>query len=117
MLELSARGVTTDQVMRLKNMYEAGQIDTGTTTTTMGDMNTSRLRDGLTGTNMMGYGMYGGMMYPGNDSLMYSSNMLYPMGMYGLQNSMVKPEDMVFGRNIFTNRILHRTTDWDRVTK
>ena len=106
MLELSARGVTTDQVMRLKNMYEAGQIDTGTTTTTMGDMNTSRLRDGLTGTNMMGYGMYGGMMYPGNDSLMYSTNMLYPMGMYGLQNSMVKPEDMVFGRNIFTNRML-----------
>lgn len=106
MLELSARGVTTDQVMRLKNMYEAGQIDTGTTTTNMGDMNTSRLRDGLTGTNMMGYGMYGGMMYPGNDSLMYSSNMLYPMGMYGLQNSMVKPEDMVFGRNIFTNRML-----------
>lgn len=79
MLELSAKGVTKEQALRLKHMYESGQISGGEAETGIQDMN-GRLREeqsmAAEGTMNM-------------DAAQTSTN-----------------ENEVFGRNIFTNKNL-----------
>ena len=81
MVELSARGVTKEQALRLKNMYESGQIAGGGAQTGVQDIN-SRMRQ---------------------------EQAMAAEGTMGLDAAAVAETtrgDEVFGRNIFTNKNL-----------
>lgn len=81
MVELSARGVTKEQALRLKNMYESGQIAGGGAQTGVQDIN-SRMRE---------------------------EQAMAAEGTMGLDAAAVAEStrgDEVFGRNIFTNKNL-----------
>ena len=81
MVELSARGVTKEQALRLKNMYESGQIAGGGAQTGVQDIN-SRMRQ---------------------------EQAMAAEGTMGLDAAAVAEAtrgDEVFGRNIFTNKNL-----------
>lgn len=81
MVELSARGVTKEQALRLKNMYESGQIAGGGAQTGVQDIN-SRMRQ---------------------------EQAMTAEGTMGLDAAAVAETtrgDEVFGRNIFTNKNL-----------
>lgn len=81
MVELSARGVTKEQALRLKNMYESGQIAGGGAQTGVQDIN-SRMRE---------------------------EQAMAAEGTMGLDAAAVAEAtrgDEVFGRNIFTNKNL-----------
>ena len=112
MMELSAKGVSRDQVLRLKKMYESGQIGAGTEELRNTNSD-SRLRkeylrkDTKAGKN--GYNMGGSMNGYGimpTDSAMYAGDTYILVDEYGKPIKPVNPEDQVFGRNIFTNENL-----------
>lgn len=81
MVELSARGVTKEQALRLKNMYESGQIAGGGAQTGVQDIN-SRMRQ---------------------EQAMAAEG---TMGLDAATVAEATREDEVFGRNIFTNKNL-----------
>lgn len=81
MVELSARGVTKEQALRLKNMYESGQIAGGGAQTGVQDIN-SRMRE---------------------EQAMTAEG---TMGLYAAAVAEATRGDEVFGRNIFTNKNL-----------
>lgn len=97
MMELSAKGVSRDQVLRLKKMYESGQIGAGTGGTEATNPNSRLRKQGNLPVNARTYGTV--MM---NDS----TAMTMPLDQYGRPIKPVNPEDQVFGRNIFTNENL-----------
>ena len=81
MVELSARGVTKEQALRLKNMYESGQIAGGGAQTGVQDIN-SRMRQ---------------------EQAMAAEG---TMGLDAAALAETTRGDEVFGRNIFTNKNL-----------
>lgn len=99
MMELSAKGVSRDQVLRLKKMYESGQIGAGTSGTEATNPNSRLRKQGNLPVNARTYNMGTVMM---NDS----TAMTMPLDQYGRPIKPVNPEDQVFGRNIFTNENL-----------
>ncbi|MDN0071314.1 SLBB domain-containing protein [Bacteroides caecigallinarum] len=99
MMELSAKGVSRDQVLRLKKMYESGQIGAGTGGTEANNPNSRLRKQGNLPANARTYNMGTVMM---NDS----TAMTMPLDQYGRPIKPVNPEDQVFGRNIFTNENL-----------
>lgn len=99
MMELSAKGVSRDQVLRLKKMYESGQIGAGTGGTEATNPNSRLRKQGNLPANARTYNMGTVMM---NDS----TAMTMPLDQYGRPIKPVNPEDQVFGRNIFTNENL-----------
>lgn len=99
MMELSAKGVSRDQVLRLKKMYESGQIGAGTGGTEANNPNSRLRKQGNLPANARTYNMGTVMM---NDS----TTMTMPLDQYGRPIKPVNPEDQVFGRNIFTNENL-----------
>lgn len=111
-MELSAKGVSRDQVLRLKKMYESGQIGAGTEELRNTNSD-SRLRkeylrknanSGKDGYNMAN-GMNGYGIMPA-DSAMYAGDTYILVDEYGKPIKKENPEDQVFGRNIFTNENL-----------
>ncbi|MCF2738261.1 SLBB domain-containing protein [Bacteroides caecigallinarum] len=99
MMELSAKGVSRDQVLRLKKMYESGQIGAGTGGTEANNPNSRLRKQGNLPANARTYNMGTVMM---NDS----TTITMPLDQYGRPIKPVNPEDQVFGRNIFTNENL-----------
>lgn len=97
MMELSAKGVSRDQVLRLKKMYESGQIGAGTSGAGSTNPDSRLRKQGNLPVNARTYGTV--MM---NDS----TAMTMPLDQYGRPIKPVNPEDQVFGRNIFTNENL-----------
>lgn len=111
-MELSAKGVSRDQVLRLKKMYESGQIGAGTEELRNTNSD-SRLRkeylrknanSGKDGYNMAN-GMNGYGIMPA-DSAMYAGDTYILVDEYGKPIKKENPKDQVFGRNIFTNENL-----------
>lgn len=99
MMELSAKGVSRDQVLRLKKMYESGQIGAGTSGAGSTNPDSRLRKQGNLPVNARTYNMGTVMM---NDS----TAMTMPLDQYGRPIKPVNPEDQVFGRNIFTNENL-----------
>lgn len=99
MMELSAKGVSRDQVLRLKKMYESGQIGAGTSGAGSTNPDSRLRKQGNLPVNARTYNMGTVMM---NDS----TAMTMPLDQYGRPIRPVNPEDQVFGRNIFTNENL-----------
>lgn len=99
MMELSAKGVSRDQVLRLKKMYESGQIGAGTGGTEATNPNSRLRKQGNLPANARTYNMGTVMM---NDS----TAITMPLDQYGRPIKPINPEDQVFGRNIFTNENL-----------
>lgn len=117
MMELTAKGMTQEQAMRLKKMYESGEISNGNSISDRISSN-SRLRKGKLNkeeqTNIKGYNkMQLGML---NDSIMYNPDMFIAVDEDGMPIKPVKPEDQVFGRNIFTNKNLSFEPDMNVAT-
>lgn len=117
MMELTAKGMTQEQALRLKKMYESGQISNSSGISDRISAN-SRMRQGkLNGdeqSNIKGYNkMQLGML---NDSTMYNPDMFIAVDEYGRPIKPVKPEDQVFGRNIFTNKNLSFEPDMNVAT-
>lgn len=117
MMELTAKGMTQEQAMRLKKMYESGEISNGNSISDRISSN-SRLRKGKLNkeeqTNIKGYNkMQLGML---NDSIMYNPDMFIAVDEDGIPIKPVKPEDQVFGRNIFTNKNLSFEPDMNVAT-
>lgn len=103
MMELSAKGVSRDQVLRLKKMYESGQIGAGTGGTEATNPNSRLRKEYLRKDNMQqGNGNYNMGTVMMNDS----TTITMPLDQYGRPIKPVNPEDQVFGRNIFTNENL-----------
>ena len=103
MMELSAKGVSRDQVLRLKKMYESGQIGAGTGGTEATNPNSRLRKEYLRKDNMQqGNGNY----VMGTVMMNDSTAMTMPLDQYGRPIKPVNPEDQVFGRNIFTNENL-----------
>ena len=103
MMELSAKGVSRDQVLRLKKMYESGQIGAGTGGTEATNPNSRLRKEYLRKDNMQqGNGNY----VMGTVMMNDSTAMTMPLDQYGRPIRPVNPEDQVFGRNIFTNENL-----------
>ena len=103
MMELSAKGVSRDQVLRLKKMYESGQIGAGTGGTEATNPNSRLRKEYLRKDNMQqGKGNY----VMGTVMMNDSTAMTMPLDQYGRPIRPVNPEDQVFGRNIFTNENL-----------
>lgn len=103
MMELSAKGVSRDQVLRLKKMYESGQIGAGTGGTEATNPNSRLRKEYLRKDNMQqGKGNY----VMGTVMMNDSTAMTMPLDQYGRPIKPVNPEDQVFGRNIFTNENL-----------
>ena len=103
MMELSAKGVSRDQVLRLKKMYESGQIGAGTGGTEATNPNSRLRKEYLRKDNMqLGIGNY----VMGTVMMNDSTAMTMPLDQYGRPIKPVNPEDQVFGRNIFTNENL-----------
>lgn len=102
-MELSAKGVSRDQVLRLKKMYESGQIGAGTGGTEATNPNSRLRKEYLRKDNMQqGKGNY----VMGTVMMNDSTAMTMPLDQYGRPIKPVNPEDQVFGRNIFTNENL-----------
>lgn len=117
MMELTAKGMTQEQAMRLKKMYESGQISNNNGISDRISAN-SRMRQGKLindeQSNIKGYNkMQLGML---NDSTMYNPDMFIAVDEYGRPIKPVKPEDQVFGRNIFTNKNLSFEPDMNVAT-
>ncbi|MCR8894177.1 SLBB domain-containing protein [Bacteroides sp. ET336] len=117
MMELTAKGMTQEQALRLKKMYESGQISNSSGISDRISAN-SRMRQGkLNGdeqSNIKGYNKIQlGML---NDSTMYNPDMFIAVDEYGRPIKPVKPEDQVFGRNIFTNKNLSFEPDMNVAT-
>lgn len=103
MMELSAKGVSRDQVLRLKKMYESGQIGAGTGGTEATNPNSRLRKEYLRKDNMQqGKGNY----VMGTVMMNDSTTITMPLDQYGRPIKPVNPEDQVFGRNIFTNENL-----------
>ena len=103
MMELSAKGVSRDQVLRLKKMYESGQIGAGTGGTEATNPNSRLRKEYLRKDNMQqGKGNY----VMGTVIMNDSTTITMPLDQYGRPIRPVNPEDQVFGRNIFTNENL-----------
>ena len=103
MMELSAKGVSRDQVLRLKKMYESGQIGAGTGGTEATNPNSRLRKEYLRKDNMQqGNGNY----VMGTVMMNDSTSMTMPLDQYGRPIKPINPEDQVFGRNIFTNENL-----------
>ena len=103
MMELSAKGVSRDQVLRLKKMYESGQIGAGTGGTEATNPNSRLRKEYLRKDNMQqGNGNY----VMGTVMMNDSTTITMPLDQYGRPIKPVNPEDQVFGRNIFTNENL-----------
>ena len=117
MMELTAKGMTQEQALRLKKMYESGQISNSSGISDRISAN-SRMRQGKLindeQSNIKGYNkMQLGML---NDSIMYNPDMFIAVDEYGRPIKPVKPEDQVFGRNIFTNKNLSFEPDMNVAT-
>lgn len=117
MMELTAKGMTQEQALRLKKMYESGQISNSSGISDRISAN-SRMRQGKLNSdeqsNIKGYNkMQLGML---NDSTMYNPDMFIAVDEYGRPIKPVKPEDQVFGRNIFTNKNLSFEPDMNVAT-
>lgn len=117
MMELTAKGMTQKQALRLKKMYESGQISNSSGISDRISAN-SRMRQGKLindeQSNIKGYNkMQLGML---NDSIMYNPDMFIAVDEYGRPIKPVKPEDQVFGRNIFTNKNLSFEPDMNVAT-
>lgn len=117
MMELTAKGMTQEQALRLKKMYESGQISNSSGISERISAN-SRMRQGKLNSdeqsNIKGYNkMQLGML---NDSTMYNPDMFIAVDEYGRPIKPVKPEDQVFGRNIFTNKNLSFEPDMNVAT-
>ena len=117
MMELTSKGMTQEQALRLKKMYESGEISNGNSISDR-ISNNSRLRKGKLNkeeqTNIKGYNkMQLGML---NDSIMYNPDMFIAVDENGIPIKPVKPEDQVFGRNIFTNKNLSFEPDMNVAT-
>lgn len=117
MMELTAKGMTQEQALRLKKMYESGQISNSSGISDRISAN-SRMRQGKLindeQSNIKGYNkMQLGML---NDSTMYNPDMFIAVDEYGRPIKPVKPEDQVFGRNIFTNKNLSFEPDMNVAT-
>ena len=103
MMELSAKGVSRDQVLRLKKMYESGQIGAGTGGTEATNPNSRLRKEYLRKDNMQqGKGNY----VMGTVMMNDSTTITMPLDQYGRPIKPINPEDQVFGRNIFTNENL-----------
>lgn len=117
MMELSAKGVTQEQLVRLKKMYESGEISNSSGISDRISAS-SRMRQGKLindeQSNIKGYNtMQLGML---NDSTMFNPNMFIAVDENGIPIKPVKPEDQVFGRNIFTNKNLSFEPDMNVAT-
>lgn len=108
MMELTAKGMTREQALRLKKMYESGQISNNNGISDRISAN-SRLRQENLYTSSPEKNM--GMVMT-NDS----TTMMMPVDEYGRPIKPVKPEDQVFGRNIFTNKNLSFEPDMNVAT-
>lgn len=108
MMELTAKGMTREQALRLKKMYESGQINSSNSISDRISAN-SRLRQENIYTTSPEKNM--GMVMT-NDS----TTMMMPLDEYGRPIKPVKPEDQVFGRNIFTNKNLSFEPDMNVAT-
>lgn len=108
MMELTAKGMTREQALRLKKMYESGQISNNNGISDRISAN-SRLRQENLYTSSQEKNM--GMVMT-NDS----TTMMMPLDAYGRPVKPVKPEDQVFGRNIFTNKNLSFEPDMNVAT-
>lgn len=116
-MELSAKGVTQEQLLRLKKMYESGEISNSSGISDRISAS-SRMRQGKLindeQSNIKGYNtMQLGML---NDSTMFNPNMFIAVDENGIPIKPVKPEDQVFGRNIFTNKNLSFEPDMNVAT-
>lgn len=107
-MELTAKGMTREQALRLKKMYESGQISNNNGISDRISAN-SRLRQENLYTSSPEKNM--GMVMT-NDS----TTMMMPLDAYGRPVKPVKPEDQVFGRNIFTNKNLSFEPDMNVAT-
>lgn len=107
MMELTAKGMTQEQALRLKKMYESGQISNNGISDRISA--NSRLRQENLYTSSPEKNM--GMVMT-NDS----TTMMMPLDEYGRPIKPVKPEDQVFGRNIFTNKNLSFEPDMNVAT-
>lgn len=108
MMELTAKGMTREQALRLKKMYESGQISNNNGISDRISAN-SRLRQENLYTSSPEKNM--GMVMT-NDS----TTMMMPLDEYGRPIKPVKPEEQVFGRNIFTNKNLSFEPDMNVAT-
>lgn len=117
MMELTAKGMTQEQALRLKKMYESGQISNSSGISDRISANSRMRQEKLNSdeqSNIKGYNkMQLGMM---NDSTMYNPDMFIAVDEYGRPIKPVKPEDQVFGRNIFTNKNLSFEPDMNVAT-
>lgn len=117
MMELTAKGMTQEQALRLKKMYESGQISNSSGISDRISANSRMRQEKLNGdeqSNIKGYNkMQLGML---NDSTMYNPDMFIAVDEYGRPIKPVKPEDQVFGRNIFTNKNLSFEPDMNVAT-
>lgn len=117
MMELTAKGMTQEQALRLKKMYESGQISNSSGISDRISANSRMRQEKLNSdeqSNIKGYNkMQLGML---NDSTMYNPDMFIAVDEYGRPIKPVKPEDQVFGRNIFTNKNLSFEPDMNVAT-
>ena len=105
MVELSAKGMTRAQAERLKKMYESGQIGAGTEEL-KNSKSDSRLRKEYLRQDIKAGMEAGNKGIIPADSALFEIDKYVLVDEYGRPIKKENPEDMVFGRNIFTNENL-----------
>lgn len=105
MVELSAKGMTRAQAERLKKMYESGQIGAGTEELKNSKSDSRLRKEYLRQDIKSGMEESNKSIIPA-DSALFEIDKYVLVDEYGRPIKKENPEDMVFGRNIFTNENL-----------